>query len=129
MLMRRRTPLVILCGFPYFAFALEPVPPEAEEAIAAVHLAASKNDFKSLKAMMVREFTWSFGGDNSSEQAIASWRADPEAMAVLAEVTSKQCGPISKEYIQCPQQAGISFRAGFTQTTSGWRMVYFVAGD
>jgi len=78
---------------------------------------------------MTEEFTWSFGGDSSPDQAIAAWRSNPDAIAALRRITGKNCGRISEQLIQCPQNAGVSYRAGFTETPAGWRMAYFVAGD
>jgi hypothetical protein len=77
---------------------------------------------------MSEEFTWSFGGDASAEQAIQEWRARPASLAPLARVTGMPCGLI-EDVVECPRKAAASHRAGFKQTSAGWRMVYFVAGD
>ena len=123
--------LILLCVLPGFSVAADVIPPDAQKAIDAVHSAATKRDFRALKALMIQEFTWTFGygGDSSSELAIASWKTDSEAVAALIRVTAGRCGFISEQYIQCPQDAGMSYRAGFMRTASGWHMVYFVAGD
>ena len=115
--------LILLCGHPEVSVAADPIPADAQKAIAAVHSAATKRDFQALKALMVQQFTWSFGygGDSSSDLAIASWRTDPETVAALIRVTAGRCGTISEQYIQCPQDADMSYRAGFTQTSSGWQ--------
>jgi hypothetical protein len=121
--------VLILSCVPCLSLAAGPVPPDAQSAIDAVHSAAVERDFPSLKALMIQEFTWSFGGDGSSEQAIASWQSDPEATAALIRATAGRCGRISEQYVQCPEKAGLAYRAGFTHTPSGWQMAYFVAGD
>ena len=123
--------LILLCGFPGVSVATDIVPPDAQEVIDAVHSAATKRDFQALKDLMVQDFTWTFGygGDRSSDDAIASWKTDPEALVALIRVTAGRCEPISEQDVQCPKDADISYRAGFTRTSSGWRLAYFVAGD
>ena len=114
---------------PCVAMAGSPIPKGAKQVISSVHSAAAKRDLPALRALMTDEFTWSFGGDSNPDQAIATWRSDPSAIAALRRITSKSCGRISEQFIQCPQNAGVSYRAGFTETPFGWRMAYFVAGD
>ena len=114
---------------PCVAMAGAPIPTGARLVISSVHAAAAKRDLSALRVLMTDEFTWSFGGDSTAEQAIAAWRSDQNAVAALRRITGKSCGRISEQFIQCPQNAGISYRAGFTETPSGWRMAYFVAGD
>ena len=114
---------------PCVAMGGSPIPTGAKQAISSVHAAATNHDLSALRALMADEFTWSFGGDSSPDQAIAAWRSDPSAIAALRRITGKSCGRISEQFIQCPQNAGVSYRAGFTETPAGWRMAYFVAGD
>ena len=111
------------------AMAGSPIPAGARQVISSAHTAAAKHDLPALRALMTDEFTWTFGGDSNADQAIAAWRSDPSAIAALHRITGKSCGRISEQFIQCPQNAGTSYRAGFTETLAGWRMAYFVAGD
>ena len=121
--------IAVLSTSPCVAVGGSPVPVGAKQVIASVHSAAVKRDLSALRLLMTDEFTWSFGGDSNPEQAITAWRSDPNAMAALRRITVNNCGRISAQFIQCPQKAGVSYRAGFTKTPSGWRMAYFVAGD
>ena len=105
------------------------IPKEARDVIRAVHASAQKSDFAALRSLMVREFQWSFGGDPDAEQALESWKADPQYMRNLARVTAQGCGFITREIIECPAKAGKGYRAGFARTPDGWRMRYFIAGD
>jgi hypothetical protein len=111
------------------AIAKPVIPVKAKALISKVHVSASRKDFTALEQLMAKEFTWSFGGDGDSSQAIAAWREDPQYLKNLTRVTSLRCAYIDKEYIQCPANAGMAFRAGFKRLPEGWRMVYFVAGD
>jgi len=111
------------------AAAAPVMPPEAKAVIRQVHSAASAKDFAALKSLMASEFSWSFGGDADSSQAIAAWRKDPQYLKNLSRVTGLPCAYIDKEYIECPANASMAFRAGFKRLPEGWRMVYFVEGD
>ncbi|MYM39929.1 hypothetical protein [Duganella qianjiadongensis] len=112
------------------SFARLPIPDDAKSVIHAVHVAAKARDYRALKALMVSEFTWSFGGDGDANQAIEAWKHDQQALYELSRVTRLRCSFITDvSTIQCPANAGIYYRAGFTKTADGWRMFYFVAGD
>lgn len=106
-------------------------PAGARQVISLVRSAALEGDLSALRSLMADDFTWSFGfgADNSPDQAIAAWRSSQEALAALGRMTADGCDPISEGVIQCPRNAGMSYRAGFAETRAGWRMVYFVAGD
>ena len=105
------------------------VPEGAKKAIAQVQRAAEAKDFPSLRKLMIEEFTWSFGGDGSAEQAIAAWKEQPGRLRQLARVTRLQCTFLEGRYVECPVSAGTSSRAGFTLTDGEWKMHYFVQGD
>lgn len=110
--------------------AKRPIPQDAKAIIRSVHVAANAKDYRALKALMVPEFKWSFGGDSDADQAIEAWKHDQEALRELSRVTRLRCSFIAEaNTIQCPANAGIYYRAGFTKTAEGWRMLYFVAGD
>jgi len=105
------------------------IPDEAKLVITKVNIAAKNKDISTLKSFMVSEFVWSFGGDGNAEQAIEAWQAQPSLLRQLQRATSQKCALKPKQYIECPSNTGVGFRAGFKQTTEGWRMVYFVGGD
>ena len=105
------------------------IPKDAQEAISTVGAAAARRDFVALEKLMVREFTWSFGGDRDARQALDAWRAKRDYLTQLHRVTSRKCEFITKKVIECPVKAGTSPRAGFERTAEGWRMTYFVTGD
>lgn len=111
------------------ALAAANIPLEAQSVVLKVNRAAKANDLAALQKLMVKEFTWSFGGDLDAEQALAAWKENPEAIKELYRVTSKQCTMREERIVECPTNAGINYRAGFQNTESGWRMIYFVAGD
>ncbi|AKR43189.1 hypothetical protein [Methylophilus sp. TWE2] len=106
-----------------------PIPKEAQSLILKVHVAASKKDTETLKKLMVTEFIWGFGGDGDAEQAIQAWKADTSLFKKLYHVTGRDCFEKPDHSIECPKNAGTSYRAGFKKTTKGWRMFYFVGGD
>jgi hypothetical protein len=104
------------------------LPAGAREVIAQVQSAARTSDYPKLRSLMVDEFSWSFGGDASADQAIAEWRKQPRYLRQLASVTKSRC-TYRKQYVECPANAGTSFRAGFTKIGGRWKMAYFVEGD
>jgi hypothetical protein len=106
-----------------------PIPKEAQSLISKVHVAASKKDTEALKKLMVTEFVWSFGGDADAEQAIQAWKSDTSLFKKLYRITGRDCVEKANHSIECPKNAGTSYRAGFKKTTEGWRMFYFVVGD
>ena len=105
------------------------LPNEAVQVIQQVGAAAQRKDFSALRSLMIQEFTWSFGGDGDSEQAIEAWKHRPAALASLSRAARGQCGFVSSELIQCPMNAGLAYRAGFKRIANTWKMVYFVEGD
>ena len=109
--------------------AAESPPPGALEVIARVNLAARHMDYVALRADMIQEFRWSFGGDSSAEQAIAEWKKRSEYMRQLARATQARCAYGQDKYVECPANAGTSFRAGFKLNDGQWKMVYFIGGD
>ena len=109
--------------------AAEPPPSGAKEVIARVNRAARQKDYAALRADMAQAFTWSFGGDSSAEQAIDEWKKQPRYMLQLGRVTQAKCTYRKDKYVECPANAGASFRAGFKLSEGQWKMVYFVEGD
>ena len=86
-------------------------------------------DYLALRADMIQEFRWSFGGDSSAEQAITEWKKEPGYMRQLSRVTQTRCAYRKDKYVECPANAGTSFRAGFKLNDGQWKMVYFIGGD
>ena len=128
--MKRTTVAVILAFFiTGHALAATPIPEDAQAIIRAVGSAAARQDLAALDKLMIREFTWSFGGDRDARQALDAWRADPGYLAQLSRATAAKCGYVTPKIIECPTKAGTGHRAGFERTRDGWRMSYFVAGD
>ena len=109
--------------------AAEVPPSGALEVIARVNRAARQMDYVALRADMIQEFSWSFGGDSSAEQAIAEWKKQPKYMRQLGKVTQAKCAYRKDKYVECPANAGTSFRAGFKLSEGQWKMVYFIGGD
>lgn len=102
---------------------------EALATVKQVHDASARKDFGALSGLMAHEFTSSFGGDASVEQALQDWKSHPAKLATLARITAGPCGVVQRGLIQCPPAATMNYRAGFNRFPEGWRMVYFVAGD
>ncbi|OWQ45647.1 hypothetical protein CDL60_17370 [Roseateles noduli] len=98
-------------------------------ALERIRIAAGQRDYSALRAMMVEDFTWSFGGDGSADQAIEAWKGDSSSMPALAKAARMSCGWISGDIVQCPTSAKLGHRAGFKLVEGQWRMVYFVSGD
>jgi hypothetical protein len=81
---------------------------------------------------MIREFTWSFGAEESRDGAVAAWRSEPRYLPALVRVLGMPCH--ADQYnelpgIECPGEGGESFRAWFARTGDGWKFVAFVEGD
>lgn len=115
--------------FTGYVVATPRIPTNAKVVIHQVNHAAKAQDFAALHALMVEEFVWSFGGDGDAKQTIEAWKKDPDALKVLYKVTRMKCTLVESDIVECPDTAGSDYRAGFKETVSGWRMIYFVAGD
>lgn len=122
---------LLLCPLLLFAAvaSAESLPKEALATVKQVHDASARKDLGALSALMAHEFTWSFGGDASAEQALQDWKSHPARLATLARLTAGPCAVVQRGLIQCPPADTMNYRAGFRQFPQGWRMVYFVAGD
>lgn len=120
---------LLLCSLALPVLSGETPPKEALIVIKQVHKASAQQQFQSLTTLMSPEFTWSFGGDASADQAIQEWKARPKLLQQLSRVTAGRCEVVSGGIVQCPAGARIGYRAGFKQFPQGWLMVYFVAGD
>jgi hypothetical protein len=113
------------------------LPPEASAVIDRVRKAAEQSDWSALRKVMVREFTWSFGGDRDADQAIEAWKNRPEYVRELGRVLRMGCRVDTTRYgdgtnaerIKCDGKSGLQFRAGFINTPEGWKLEYFVEGD
>jgi len=105
------------------------LPQKADAVIQKVTGYAKKKELSKLRALMVKEFTWSFGGDNDADQAIDEWRQNPKYLKALVQVLKQGCDVAAPDRIECLGNGNDDFRAGFVNTSDGWRMEYFVAGD
>lgn len=115
--------------FSYATTQTKSIPQEAKRVIAQVHIAAKQQDTKTLKKLMTTKFIWSFGGDADATQALQAWQENPSAFKQLYRITGMSCIVIEQDAIECPKNAGMTYRAGFIKTPQGWLMEYFVEGD
>lgn len=106
-----------------------PPPAVAIDAIAKVRLATDRKDYAALRASMVEDFRWSFGGDASTNQAVAEWNKQPRYLQQLVCATAARCVLEPDGYVECRAGAKTSFRAGFTLRDGHWKFAYFVEGD
>lgn len=106
-----------------------PPPAAAVEAVAKVRRAAEQKDYAALRAAMVEDFRWSFGGDASADQAIMEWRRQPRYLAQLVKATAARCVVESDGSVECRAGAGTSSRAGFVLQSGRWKFAYSVEGD
>ena len=97
--------------------------------IAEVHEAAASGASDALRKFMAPDFVSSFGGDGGPDEAITLWTQDRSHLKHLAQSTAGQCELQSPDYLECPPQAGGSYRAGFKFADGKWLFVSFVAGD
>jgi hypothetical protein len=116
-------------AFSAAAIKKAPVPKEAQAIINKTRQAVGAKDFAKLRALMISEFTWSFGGDGDADQAIEAWRKDPQYMKQMSAVLKRGCHADDVDRVICPGKGGMGFRAAYVKTEAGWRMEYFVAGD
>jgi hypothetical protein len=112
----------------FCAHAAPAIPPDALTAVQQVNSAAARKDFGTLEALMTPQFIWSYSGDANAKQAIAEWQSHPKFLKDLQRVTSLPCVQTSA-LVECSAKVKGGFRAGFKQTSTGWRMVYFVEGE
>lgn len=124
----RRCTLLALVLVPVVALA-EPIPPGARQPIGEVNSAAQRRDYAALSSVMVSDFSWNFGGEASAMQAISEWKKQPGYLRQLAKVTRAKCVYRKDRVVECPANAGTSFRAGFSEFNGQWKMIYFVEGD
>jgi hypothetical protein len=114
---------------------LGPIPAEAADAVAAALKAARKRNLGALRALMVEDFTWSFGGSASADEAMAMWQADGTIIERLIGVLEAGCrADEAKTAVTCPpaytETPGyLGYRAGFVRRGDAWRMSFFVSGD
>lgn len=123
---------ILLCFISQFSYAAtqtKAIPQDAKRVIDHVHIAAKQQDTKALKKLMITKFIWSFGGDADATQALQAWQENPSAFKQLYRITGMDCIAIEQDAIECPKNAGMTYRAGFIKTPQGWLMEYFVAGD
>ena len=106
-----------------------PPPAAAVDAVAKVRLAAERKDYAALRAAMVEDFRWSFGGDANAEQALVEWNKQPRYLQQLTRATAARCVLESDGYVECRAGAKATFRAGFTLRDGHWKFAYFVEGD
>jgi len=78
---------------------------------------------------MAADFVSSFGGDGGPNEAIALWRQEPGQLKRLAKSTGGPCRLLSPNYLECPPQAGVDYRAGFKLVGGRWVFAAFVVGD
>lgn len=105
------------------------LPKAATAVITQIHNAAKAADYDMLQSLMTQDFIWSFGGDASATQAIAEWKTKPSVLNQLIKVTDQPCTLHADNSVECPSNTGIGYRAGFKNTSAGWRMFYLVEGD
>jgi hypothetical protein len=114
---------------------LGPIPAEAADAVAAALKAARKRNLGALRALMTEDFTWSFGGSPSADEAMAMWQADGTVIEKLIGVLEAGCrADEAKTAVTCPpaytETPGyLGWRAGFVKRGDGWKMSFFVSGD
>jgi hypothetical protein len=108
------------------------LPQEARDLISKVATLGVARDFQGIRETMTEEFVWSFGGDDKADSAVDEWRRDKRYLPALKRVLKMPCRPADYNGVtgvECPGKGGISFRAWFVSTASGWRFTAFVEGD
>ena len=111
------------------------LPVDAWKVIQQVDRAAAAQDWGQLRSLIADDFTYSFGGDGSADQAIAAWKKSPaKYLTELQRVLTKACHRSDRyydgqEHVYCLGKTDMGFRAGFTLAKDGWKMRYFVEGD
>lgn len=109
------------------------IPADAARVVHDVVLAARQRAYPRLRASMIDEFTWSLGGDQSAEQAIVMWQADPTILPALIDVLTRGCAADGSTRVVCPAAAlpegYAEYRASFELRGKAWRMTSFVRGD
>ena len=123
-------PILLFLSAAFAAEKTRKIPADAESVIQRVRKAAETEDLKTLRSLMVQDFVWSFGGDRDADQALNEWKKESDVLSHMIRVLDKGCRSTGPRTIECPGAGKLSYRAGFTQRTTGqWLMEYFVAGD
>lgn len=109
-----------------------PIPAAASDLISKTAAWSAARDFVSLRQVMTDNFVWSFGGDDGADNALTEWKGDQRYLPALTKVLQLPCR--AADYngtpgVECPGRRGLSFRAWFVQSQSGWRFTAFVEGD
>lgn len=121
--------LVLVSGTVVAQGAKPPIPEPASRLVAAVHDAANSGKPDALRKFMAPDFVSSFGPDSGPNEAIALWSDDPSSLAHLARITGAACEFQPPDYVECPPNAGMGYRAGFKLIDGQWVFFAFVAGD
>ena len=114
---------------PLCASASAPVPADADAVIEQVNAAAKARDVKALEALMVSDRVWGAGGNASAREVLAAWSEKPGVFRQLRDVTRKRCTLRQDGLIVCPNGTNVGLRAGFVNTSRGWRMSFFISAD
>jgi hypothetical protein len=109
------------------------IPADAARSVHDVVVAARQRAYPRLRASMIDEFTWSLGGDQSAEQALVMWQADPTVLPALIDVLTQGCVADGATRVVCPAAALTEhyddYRASFELRGKAWRITSFVRGD
>lgn len=106
--------------------AVKSAPADARLLLRLIWTAAAEPSLVTLGALMEPAFTWSFGGDASAEQALASWRADVDVGKKLRAAVAGRCR-VEGTTLTCAPKRGP--RLVLERLQGCWRWTAFVAGD
>lgn len=116
--------------FPAAALAAKSaLPADVRAAIKATRAAAKSKDWHALRALMVADFSWDFGGDADADAAIAEWKREPRYLSGLLMTIAKGCKMAGALLVDCPGRGDLSFRAGMVKQNGKWKWQYLVEGD
>jgi hypothetical protein len=118
----------------------QPLPPQAQQIVAAVRAAAQARDLSRLRGLMADFFIHSFGDEYTREAAMRSWKEAPQPLGDLVKILDRGCvlerachrvedgQPLPNgSCLTCGRTGKLA--AGFEDAGDGWRFVYFVGGD
>jgi len=93
-------------------------------------VASKASEPSALRWLMEPEFTWSFGGDASAEQAVEAWAKDPALLKKLKAAAAGPCKAVDSAgtpTLTCAAKRGP--RLVLAKKDGCWRWTAFVEGD
>jgi hypothetical protein len=107
------------------------VPAAAAKRLAELKDTLGKRDYAGLRPQLAEDVTWSLGGGNGADAAMAMWQADPAQFEAMAAAIAAGCGPDGDTKVRCPAAAPAAGQWQLVIEPRGdaWRVTSFVKDE